>query len=140
MSLKTTQQTPQGVNAAQDSTEDRRAAVKAIRDEIKEMGDADLTAMLKGLCVKTPEDHVLSVKNMVLLVKQNPSVSIVAGFKQWQRAGRQVRKGERGSLIFIPCNGKKSKTEPSVEKDAGVFFKMVYVFDIKQTELLNADC
>ena len=136
MSLATTPQAPQEANAAQDCTEDRRATVKAIRDEIKEMTDADLGVMLKGLCIKTPEDHVLSVKNMVLLIKQNPAASVVAGFKQWQRAGRQVCKGERGSLIFIPCNGKKDKAEPSGEKDKDVFFKMVYVFDIKQTEPL----
>ena len=41
-----------------------------------------------------------SVNNLILIMTQFPTASRVAGFRQWQAKGRQVRKGEKSIKIF----------------------------------------
>jgi hypothetical protein len=62
-----------------------------------------------------------------------PNASMVAGFKKWQSMGRFVRKGELGIPILAPIFKKVDDDEgEEVEKLIG--FKVVYVFDITQTD------
>jgi hypothetical protein len=49
--------------------------------------------------------HDYSFGNVCLIVSQRPDASRVAGYRTWQRLGRQVRKGERGIRILAPCRG-----------------------------------
>lgn len=44
--------------------------------------------------------HNYSLNNLVLILSQNPEATTVAGFRQWQAKGRQVRKGEKSIRIF----------------------------------------
>ena len=44
--------------------------------------------------------HSYSLSNVLLILSQRPDASRVAGFRQWQERGRQVRKGERSIKIF----------------------------------------
>lgn len=41
-----------------------------------------------------------NLNNVLLILSQRPDASRVAGFRQWQERGRQVRKGERAIEIF----------------------------------------
>ena len=54
----------------------------------------------------------------------------VAGYREWQRFGRQVREGERGIALLAPVTVK--------DKDTGqtrvVNTRTVTVFDLAQTE------
>src|SRR5690348_12201914 len=40
--------------------------------------------------------HHYSFGNVLLILRQNPEATRVAGYRTWQGLGRQVRKGERG--------------------------------------------
>ena len=45
--------------------------------------------------------HSYSLSNIMLMLGQsNGKATLVAGFRQWQAKGRQVRKGEHGMKIF----------------------------------------
>jgi N-terminal domain of anti-restriction factor ArdC len=87
--------------------------------------------------------HTYSFGNIMLIARQKPSASNVAGVRTWNSLGRFVRRGEKGILILAPMVGKKAKTleETTVEKgkkknpQAQLYgFRAVYVFDISQTE------
>ena len=80
--------------------------------------------------------HDYSFSNVILIVSQRPDASRVAGYRTWQRLGRQVRKGEHGIRILAPCRVKASQAGPE-DADAPVLrvvgFRCVSVFDVAQT-------
>jgi len=76
--------------------------------------------------------HDYSFNNVYLIVSQRPDATQVAGYKTWQKLGRQVRKGERGILILAPCVVKR-ETETG-EQARSMFFRTVSVFDVGQTD------
>ena len=79
------------------------------------------------------EGHQYSPTNQILIVSQLKDINttILAGFKQWNKAGRFVKKGEHGASIFINCN--KKNEEDNIES----YFIMSTVFDISQTDLFE---
>ena len=85
--------------------------------------------------------HNYSWHNTWLIASQRPDATRVAGFQTWKKLGRHVNKGEHGIMIFAPCPWKR-ETDAG-ETESGVFFKVVHVFDVAQTdgqELPNVDC
>src|SRR3954454_829119 len=54
--------------------------------------------------------HDYSFGNVCLIVSQRPDATQVAGYKTWQKLGRQVRKGEHGIRILAPCRVKVAET------------------------------
>ncbi len=94
--------------------------------------------------------HDYSIGNLILIMLQKPDATHVAGFTTWKNLGRWVQKGARGIAILAPCMPPKNKkpeiavkpdtTEQSgeeseqIEETRPVFFKVVYVFDLSQTE------
>ena len=46
--------------------------------------------------------HRYSFRNLLLIVQQNPQASRVAGFHDWLKMFRHVRKGEKGIAILAP--------------------------------------
>ena len=82
--------------------------------------------------------HRYSISNLLLILAQRENATHVAGYRAWQKLGRQVRKGERG--IAILGTGEKKITEDNEETGEEtttgrrrVFFP-VRVFDISQTD------
>ena len=78
----------------------------------------------------------------MLIARQKPSATNVAGVRTWNSLGRFVRRGEKGILILAPMVGRKRET---VEETTGgrdeknpqpqlYGFRAVYVFDVSQTE------
>ena len=63
-----------------------------------------------------------------------------AGFEQWKKLGGSVRKGEKGTQIFIPTivPPKKDK-DGTVVKQGFVFFKVGYVFNADQVDGIDVD-
>ena len=66
-------------------------------------------------------------------------LSRVAGYSTWKALHRQVRKGERGLIVFAPMTIRSSEgsgdTKGESEDDTGLLlFKPVRVFELSQTE------
>jgi hypothetical protein len=76
--------------------------------------------------------HDYSFGNVCLIDSQRPDATRVAGYKTWQKLGRQVMKGQRGIRILAPCVVKR-ETDDGTERRA-MFFRTVSVFDVSQTE------
>lgn len=79
-----------------------------------------------------------SVGNVLLIGMQRPGATHVAGFRTWQKLGRQVKEGEKGIRIFAPIVWRKKDNKQGSEQgdDAEelVRFRSVCVFDVAQTE------
>jgi hypothetical protein len=84
--------------------------------------------------------HSYSFWNTVAILRARPAAARLAGFQQWRRLGRRVRKGEHGIAILAPI---VRSVEPAEPDDTGVKaeakrrcvgFKVVYVFDVAQTD------
>ena len=77
--------------------------------------------------------HQYSPCNVWLILMSRPSASYVAGFKRWQSMGRYVQKGEHGIPILAPIITTITN-EKGEDEQRLVGFKVVYVFDVSQTD------
>lgn len=95
--------------------------------------------------------HSYSFNNTLLIAMQRPDATLVTGYRNWQKMGRQVRRGEKGITIIAPAprklmttqkmldqNGQPvldEKGEPKTEEVETTipYFKAITVFDISQT-------
>jgi antirestriction protein ArdC len=130
------------------------ALQKQIAHEIEALVDAG--AWQKMLAVAS-HFHDYSFGNQVLIAMQRPDATRVAGYRAWQKLGRQVRKGEQGIAILAPVTlspktnedqqrprspeesapttGDAQAAKPSEDKPRIIQrFKVAHVFDISQTE------
>ena len=92
--------------------------------------------------------HNYSFGNIMLIARQKPRATNVAGIRTWSSLGRFVKRGEKGIMILAPMVGRKMqrteeiatqfesqnaaddrKAEPQLYG-----FRAVYVFDVTQTE------
>jgi len=98
--------------------------------------------------------HDYSIGNQILIMIQRPAATRVAGFNTWKDMGRWVKAGAKGIAILAPifppratcpqCGTRLPKEArfcpkcgETVEIEIEVsprYFKVVYVFDISQTE------
>lgn len=84
--------------------------------------------------------HDYSANNVMLIMMQMPYAERVAGYRTWQKLGRQVKKGERAISIIAPCSHKKSREvendDGSVSEVESIYntYRAVPVFDISQTD------
>jgi hypothetical protein len=65
--------------------------------------------------------------NQLLILTQFPDATEVAGYVEWQKRGRQVRKKEPGIAIRAPHTS-------SNEEGAKIGFHRTYVWDISQVD------
>jgi len=76
----------------------------------------------------------------MLIARQKPDATNVAGFRTWNSLGRFVRRAEKGIFILAPMVGNRRKNGASEEPTEGAKenrlygFRAVYVFDVTQTE------
>lgn len=81
--------------------------------------------------------HKYSLGNVLLIAMQRPTATRVAGFHTWLSLKRSVRKGEHGIRILAPMVRKASADaddEDAAEQTSRVYFKVVSVFDVAQTD------
>jgi hypothetical protein len=96
--------------------------------------------------------HDYSFGNVMLIARQKPTATNVAGVRTWNSFGRFVKRSEKGILILAPMVGyrrsRQNEIATSVDndnaadghKDDGkperqlIGFRGVYVFDVSQTE------
>lgn len=97
--------------------------------------------------------HTYSFGNVMLIARQKPDATNVAGIRTWNSLGRFVKPGEKGILILAPmvtsrhkkkqeaestdstANAEGNDTNDSTGPESRLFgFRAVYVFDVSQTE------
>ena len=83
--------------------------------------------------------HRYSPQNVRLIVSQCPQATFVASYRRWQRElGYQVRKGERGIMVFAPRLVRRDRAEPAEapgeSQEQRLVFRAVHVFDRSQVE------
>lgn len=121
-------------------TQEKKSKIKMLMTQLKQLDEEQVNIIGEEMEIRNPEGHELSQKNKCLLVFQagdNP-LSVVAGFKQWQRHGRIVSKGSKGYLIAVPSKTKEKENKNAEEEDE-IFFLFKTVFDISQTEELELE-
>ena len=99
--------------------------------------------------------HDYSLNNCILILRQCPNATMVAGFRQWLDKGRQVRKGSKSIKIFgfaqknkrrgsvnhkaVAMIGDTTSNDDIVRDENGepekvTYFPVVSVFDVSQTD------
>jgi antirestriction protein ArdC len=78
-----------------------------------------------------------SLANQMLIFAQRPDATHVQGYRAWNNAGYQVRKGEKGIAIYAPVRFKHTRDDADVSDDSTaprLGFRVAYVFDLAQVE------
>ena len=122
------------------SAEERRTEAEALHtsivEQVKQLADS---GQWRAFLEFARSFHNYSLNNLLLILAQNPEATMVAGFRQWQAKGRQVRKAEKSIKIF-GFREKKADRDDEVDEatDGGErvirYFPTLSVFDIAQTD------
>ena len=104
--------------------------IKALTEQLAAGNSAALTSYLATMA----RFHHYSLGNVMMIARQRPDASHVAGFQTWKMLGRFVRKGEKGIAILAPMVGKKPDPETGDPRACVFGFRAVYVFDMAQTD------
>ena len=98
--------------------------------------------------------HAYSFGNVMLIARQKPDATHVAGYRTWTSLGRFVRRGEKGILILAPMVGYRSAAQNEIadhiETDNAadsrkaeqrlIGFRAVYVFERLSRDLRPSLC
>jgi hypothetical protein len=98
--------------------------------------------------------HTYSFGNVMLIARQKPDATNVAGIRTWNSLGRFVKRGEKGILILAPmvANGRSRQNEIATDIDTHntaderkpepqlCGFRVVYVFDRLSRDLSPSLC
>jgi len=123
------------------SAEDRQSEAEALHatiiEQVQQLADS---GQWHAFLEFARSFHTYSLNNLLLILAQNPDATMVAGFRQWQAKGRQVRKGEKSIKIF-GYRERKTRTSENegntVDEDRARvvrYFPTLSVFDITQTD------
>lgn len=126
--------------------DERHTKFRQLAAKIANMPEADRVELSRRIQVTTIEGRSLSLANQMLLALQMPVATIVGGFRQWIKAGRCVRKGEHGAMIWCPTGNKVTDasnhhlptTEAATTDNPDLHFIIGTVFDVSQTDVLEA--
>lgn len=129
--------------AQQTARAEKKAKFAALVKRVGDMSVVEKAELASKIGVVNCAGHTLSVRNQILIAMQvGDHATIVGGFRQWLTQGRCVRKGEHGAAILFPrVSGTKEKLEPvaSSEGEPDVYFLTGTVFDISQTDIIEAE-
>lgn len=100
---------------------------EALQGELGKLEDA---ASWQAFLRAQARFHRYSYANTLLILRQRPAASAVAGFATWRALGRSVRRGERAIWIVAPVFERRG---PAAERRV-VGFRRVAVFDVSQTD------
>jgi len=116
-------------------------------DKVRQLHDS-LTAQVEALVsgddwarflTVASRFHTYSPNNVWLILAQRPDATRVAGYRAWQKLGRQVNKGSKGIAILAPCvYRRRGVDESEVAEDPALpkvlrGFTVVHVFDEADT-------
>ena len=111
---------------AQQKREQRQELYDLI-EEMSEKTLADPSALSDYLNMQARLGKT-SVANTLLVVAQKPDATFIANYDDWQKRGRSVKRGEKGTLV-LEANGEYERPDGTM----GVNFDVKRVFDISQT-------
>jgi len=80
-----------------------------------------------------------SLANQMLIFAQRPDATCVMGYRAWNKAGYQVRKGEHGIAIYAPmlfANKRDTAADSDTDAAPRLGYRVAYVFDISQVDAL----
>jgi antirestriction protein ArdC len=80
-----------------------------------------------------------SLVNQMLIFGQRPDATRVQGYRAWNKAGYQVRKGEKGIAIYAPmlfANKRDTAAESDTDAAPRLGYRVAYVFDIAQVDAI----
>ena len=121
----------------QAKSQERKERLEAIRKCLLALspGERDQMITQHGL-VQSIDGHFMSAKNTCLLYLQANGTmpTIVGGYQQWLRAGRQVSKGAHGFTIWFPIGNHIKLDDDDIVTEA-THFGTATVFDVTQTEV-----
>ena len=112
-----------------DASHTRQMAAQAL-DRLMAEVEAGHSGQLKAYLAMLARFHRYSWGNVLLIGMQFPTAQQVAGYRAWQRLGRQVRQGEKAIRILAPIVRRKELED----QDTVVAFRSASVFDVSQTE------
>ena len=131
------------------TAEERRAQAEelqgSIADQVEQLRNSDQWVRFLRFAQSF---HRYSLNNLLLILSQCPTATRVAGFRQWQAMGRQVRKGERAIRIFgyaqkkIPAEQAESEDHAETTEDGQkviTYYPVLSVFDIGQTDAIDPE-
>lgn len=116
-----------------------RENVKFLIEQLEAGHSETLTAYLNAMA----RFHNYSFGNVLLIARQKPDATHVAGIRTWNSLGRFIKRGEKGIAILAPVirkSSNKQSQEANTEKDKGsnelavLGFRRVYVWDESSTE------
>ena len=97
-------------------------------EHLKELADQMLNGKSENLIQYleyVAKFHNYSFGNIMLALSQKNNITRLAGFKQWKKLGRNVKKGEHGallslegSLFSVPCVPLKEVRDPTGAGDS----------------------
>jgi hypothetical protein len=109
----------------------------SITERIKELAQATdaarMTEEMHRYLETCSKFHQYSPFNVWCILMTYPHATSVAGFQKWRSLNRYVRKGEKGIPILAPIIVQEDPDDPG-SKQVLRGFKVVYVFDVSQTE------
>jgi hypothetical protein len=105
-------------------------------EQLIETQKAEKSEALTNYLAAVAKFHRYSFQNILLIARQCPQATRVAGFHTWRSLGRFVKKCEKGLMILAPLVRKVEFSDAcSTEKESWIFgFRAVYVFDVSQTD------
>jgi len=113
-----------------------RENVQFLIEQLEAGKSEALTAFLDAM-VHFPN---YSFGNVLLIARQKPDATHVAGMWSWNQLGRRVKRGEKGIAILAPmiARSRSEETSNTNEGDGSkpslLGFRRVYVWDESQTE------
>lgn len=133
------------------TAEERRAQAEALQgsiaEQVEQLRDSEQWVRFLQFAQSF---HRYSIGNLLLILSQCPTATRVAGFRQWQAKGRQVRKGERAIRIFgyaqkkITAEANQTEGEDQAETTEDgqrviTYYPVLSVFDIGQTDPVDPE-
>lgn len=117
---------------------DRKARLSELRHKLAGLTEAERKAFTDRGIIATVEGRTLSLHNTFMVYLQSNGIipSVVGGYQQWRKAGRQVTKGEHGMVILFPVGDKDKETGDIIHAEQ---YFTATVFDISQTEPIEAE-
>lgn len=134
---RTNRRTSTPTAAQKAAAAERRARMRLFAAKVAKMTPDERTALFQTHPVVTIEGKPLSLYNTCFILTQDERATVVGGFQQWRRAGRMVRKGERGLAIWFPRTRREDPDKQEgemTEGDLETKFMLGTVFDVGQTE------
>lgn len=117
------------------TSEQRREEANALQASIADQV-ANLPAQWLAYLGAVQRFGTYSLNNILLILSQRPDATQVAGFRQWQKAGRQVNRGAKSIKIFGFAT--KKYEDDDGEEATRTYYPVLSVFDIADTSPIES--